>query len=179
MQIGSPRITADERITLTGTISNVDPSSISYNVYQIIDPSDRDEIRKSRENLTSNIAVSGSSIQIFNIQLFPGLNKITFKGTQGGGEVTNSIFIEYRNGPMLYDLTANLDGNNFPIIENGTTVVQSNTSKGRTTADISITGKAPNAQQVTIIVNGSSKTYSVNNTNDNTFAAAPITLAEG
>ena len=30
---------------------------------------------------------------------------------------------------MLYDLTANLDGNNFPIIENGTTVVQSNTPK--------------------------------------------------
>ena len=82
-------------------------------------------------------------------------------------------------GPMLYDLTANLDGNNFPIVESGTTVVQSTTSRGRDTADISITGKAPNAQQVTIVVNGSSKTYSVNSTNDNSFAAAPITLQKG
>ncbi|MBW7452695.1 S-layer homology domain-containing protein [Paenibacillus sepulcri] len=177
-QIGSPRITTDERITLQGTINNVDPSSISYNVYQIVNPS-TEEVGSKRENLTSNVSLNGFSIQIFNIQLFPGLNKITFKGTQGGGEVTNSIFLEYRNGPMLYDLTASLDGNQYPIIENGTTVVQSSASKGLNTADISITGKAPNAQQVTVVVNGSSKTYSVNNTNDNTFAAAPINLKKG
>ncbi|MFC4812010.1 S-layer homology domain-containing protein [Paenibacillus sp. GCM10023250] len=179
-QIGSPRVTTDERITLTGTINNVDPTSISYSVYQIIDPANPDKVGSTRENLTSNVSVNGFNVQIFNIQLFPGLNKITFKGTQGGGEVTNSIYVEYRNGPMLYDLTANLDGNSFPIGDNGsTTVVQSNTSRGRDTADISITGKAPNAQQVTIIVNGASKTYSVNSSNENSFAAAPITLQKG
>lgn len=176
--IGSPRITTDERVTLQGTLNNVDPSTISYNVYQIINP-DTEQIGSKRENLTSNVSINGFSIQIFNIQLFPGLNKITFKGTQGGGEVSNSIYIEYRNGPMLYDLTASLDGNSFPIVENGTTVVQSNPSRGRSAADISITGKAPNAQQVTIVVNGSSKTYSVNSSNNNTFAAAPITLQKG
>ncbi|WP_165822635.1 S-layer homology domain-containing protein [Paenibacillus montanisoli] len=178
-QIGSPRVTTEERITLQGTINNVDPTSISYSVYQIIDQSDESKIGSTRENLTSNISVSGFSMQVFNIQLFPGLNKITFKGTQGGGEVVNSIYVEYRNGPMLFDLTASLDGNNFPIAENGTTVVQSTTSRGRNSADISITGKAPNAQQVTIVVNGSSKTYSVNSANNNSFAAAPITLQKG
>ncbi|WP_308636665.1 S-layer homology domain-containing protein [Paenibacillus silvisoli] len=181
-QIASPRVTTEERITLQGTISNVDPSSISYSVYQITDPSNPNNISdkdNKRENLTSNISVSGSSIQIFNIQLFPGLNKLTFKGTQSGGEVANSIYVEYRDGPMLFDLTASLDGNNFPIMENGTTVVQSSTSRGRSSADISITGKAPNAQQVTIVVNGSSKTYSVNSSNNNSFAAAPITLQKG
>lgn len=176
--IGSPRITTDERVTLQGTLNNVDPSTISYNVYQIINPA-TEQIGSKRENLTSNVSINGFSVQIFNIQLFPGLNKITFKGTQGGGEVSNSIYIEYRNGPMLYDLTANLDGNSFPVVENGTTVVQSNPSRGRSSADISITGKAPNAQQVTIVVNGSSKTYSVNSSNGNTFAAAPITLQKG
>ena len=79
---------------------------------------------------------------------------------------------------MLYDLTASLDGNSFPVVENGTTVVQSTASKGKSTA-FSITGKAPNAQQVTIIVNGSSKTYAVNTTNNNSFAASPITLQKG
>lgn len=174
----SPRITTDERVTLQGTLNNVDPSTISYSVYQIINPNP-EQVGSKRENLTSNVSINGFSIQIFNIQLFPGLNKITFKGTQGGGEVSNSIYIEYRNGPMLYDLTASLDGNSFPIVENGTTVVQSNPSRGRSAADISITGKAPNAQQVTIVVNGSSKTYSVNSANNNTFAAAPITLQKG
>ncbi|SDX27885.1 S-layer homology domain-containing protein [Paenibacillus sp. CF384] len=178
-QIGSPRVTTEERITLQGTLNNVDPTSISYSVLQIIDPTDETKTGSTRENLTSNISVNGFSLQVFNIQLFPGLNKITFKGTQGGGEVANSIYVEYRNGPMLYDLTASLDGNNFPIVENGTTVVQSTTSRGRSSADISITGKAPNAQQVTIIVNGSSKTYSVNSANNDSFAAAPITLQKG
>ncbi|SFT25547.1 S-layer homology domain-containing protein [Paenibacillus sp. BC26] len=178
-QIGSPRITTEERITLQGTLNNVDPTSISYDVIQIIDPTDENKTGSKRENLTSNVSVNGFSLQIFNIQLFPGLNKITFKGTQGGGEVANSIYVEYRNGPMLYDLTASLDGNNFPVLENQTTVVQSTTSRGRSSADISITGKAPNAQQVTIIVNGSSKTYSVNSANNDSFAAAPITLQKG
>ncbi|REE91484.1 S-layer family protein [Paenibacillus taihuensis] len=183
-QQAAPRITTDERITLTGTISNVDPTSIAYNVYQITDPGDTtitsdDKVGSQRENLTSNISISGSSIQIFNIQLFPGLNKITFTGTQGGGQVSNTIYVDYHNGPMLYDLTASLDGNSFPIVENGTTVVQSSTSRGKSTADISITGKAPNAQAVTIVVNGSSKTYSVNSANNNSFAAAPIRLNQG
>lgn len=86
-QIGSPRVTTDERVTLTGTINNVDPSTISYSVYQIIDPNaqfNEDNIPNKRENLTSNVSVTGFNVQIFNIQLFPGLNKITFKGTQGG-----------------------------------------------------------------------------------------------
>ena len=34
---GTPRITTDERVTLSGTINNVDPSSISYSVYQVVD----------------------------------------------------------------------------------------------------------------------------------------------
>lgn len=173
------RVTTDEKVTLKGTISNVDPKSISYSVYQIVDPANENNVANKRENLTSNISVSGFSLQVFNIQLFPGLNKITFKGTMGGGEVTNSIYIDYHNGPMLYNLTASLDGNNFPIVEGDTTVVQSQTSRGRTKADISITGNAPNAQQVSIIVNGASKTYAVNSTNDNSFAAAPITLQQG
>ncbi|QYR22091.1 S-layer homology domain-containing protein [Paenibacillus sp. sptzw28] len=181
---GAPRITTDERVTLTGTINNVDPSSISYSTYQIVDVGDTtttadDETGSQRENLTSNITITGSSIEVFNIQLFPGLNKITFQGTKSGGQVSNSIYIEYRNGPMLYDLTANLNGNSFPIVETGTTVVQSSASNGRSTADISILGKAPNASSVTIVVNGNSKTYSVNSADNNSFIASPINIKKG
>jgi len=178
--VASPRIITDERVTLDGTIANVDPQSISYSVYEVISSADgKDEIKNKRENLTSNMFVNGSKIQIYNIPLFPGINKVTFKGTQGGGEVSNSIYIEYRNSPMMYNLTASLDGFNYPIVDAGTTVVQSPTSKGRQYADISITGNAPNAQQVTIVANGASKTYTVNTVNDSRFAAAPIRLNKG
>ncbi|OME87158.1 hypothetical protein BK120_04020 [Paenibacillus sp. FSL A5-0031] len=178
------RVTTDPRLTLNGSITGVDPSSVSYSVTQIInnkgndDPSD-DQIGSKRENITSNIYINGYSIQVYNVELFPGLNRITFRGVQGGGEVTNSIYIEYHNGPVFYDLVAQLDGNKFNIEEAGTTVVHSATSAGRQSADISITGFAPNAQQVTMDVNGSSKTYSVNSSNNYQFAASPITLQKG
>ncbi len=164
------RVTTDPSLTLTGSITGVDPSSVSYSVTQIInnkgndDPAD-DQIGSKRENITSNIYINGFNIQVYNVELFPGLNQITFKGIQGGGEVTNSIYIEYHNGPVFYDLVAQLDGNKFNIEETGTTVVHSTASAGRQSADISITGFAPNAQQVTVDVNGSSKTYSVNSSN--------------
>ncbi|WP_419875587.1 S-layer homology domain-containing protein [Candidatus Pristimantibacillus sp. PTI5] len=178
------RVTTDPSLTLTGSITGVDPSSVSYSVTQIINnkgndnPTD-DQLGSKRENITSNIYINGFSIQVFNVELFPGLNRITFKGVQGGGEVTNSIYIEYHNGPVFYDLVAQLDGNKFNIEEAGTTVVHSAASAGRQSADISITGFAPNAQQVTVDVNGSSKTYSVNSSNSYQFAASPITIQKG
>ncbi|CAM4276069.1 S-layer homology domain-containing protein [Paenibacillus tarimensis] len=171
----SPTTVTEERITLTGSISNVDPSSITYDVIQLING----EKAASRENLTSNVYVNGFNIQVFNVQLFPGLNQITFKGNQGGGQVSSSFFIDFRNGPVFSDLVASLYGNNFPLNETGTTVVHSTQTNGLSQADISITGKAMNAQQVTVIVNGSSKTYSVNTSNGYTFAASPITLRQG
>ncbi|WP_274654236.1 S-layer homology domain-containing protein [Paenibacillus humicola] len=181
---GSPRITTDQRVTLTGTINNVDPSSISYSIYQVVDvgstaTTDDDEIGSKKENLTSNVTLTGSAIQVFNLQLFPGLNKITFQGTRSGGQISNSIYIEYRDSPLLYNLTANLNGNSFPIVETGTTVVQSANSNGRATADISILGNAPNANNVTVIVNGNSKTYSVNSSDNDSFVASPVTLNKG
>jgi hypothetical protein len=178
------RVTTDPSLTLTGSITGVDPSSVSYSVVQVInnkgndDPAD-DQLGSKRENITSNIYINGFNIQVYNVELFPGLNRITFRGIQGGGEVTNSIYIEYHNGPVFYDLVAQLDGNKFNIEEAGTTVVHSTASAGRQSADISLTGFAPNAQQVTVVVNGSSKTYSVNSSNSYQFAASPITLQKG
>lgn len=175
-----PHIVTDQRVTLKGTFSNVDPSTISYSVYQIVDPSKADDKQPNqRVGLTSNIYIDGTGITIYNIQLFSGLNKIVFQGTKNGGTVSNAFFVEYRDSPMLYNLVASLDGGSFPIVENGTTVVESSGSRGKSTANISITGNAPNASSVTIVVNGSSKTYTVNSSNGSTFAASPVVLKQG
>lgn len=181
----APRITTEPRVTLTGTMSQVNGSTVSYDVVQIInnkgneDPND-DQIGQKRENITSNIYINGMNIQVFNIELFPGLNRITFNGVQGGGgAAVDSIYINYHNSPVFYDLVAQLDGNRFNIDEAGTTVVHSANSAGRNSADISITGFAPNAQSVTIVANNSSKTYNVSSSNNYQFAASPITVQKG
>ncbi|RED57651.1 S-layer homology domain-containing protein [Cohnella lupini] len=180
----SYRITTDARVTLQGSINNVNASTISYSIHQIIDDKGdtdptNDIIGTSKLDQTSNVYNEGNAITIFNIELFPGKNKITFKGLQGGGEVSDSFYIDYRNGPVFYNLLAQIDGQAFPVNESKTTVVYSNASKGRSTYDISLTGNAPNAQNVTIIVNGNSKTYNVNPSNNNSFVASPVNLKKG
>ncbi|QJD85274.1 hypothetical protein [Cohnella herbarum] len=180
----SYRITTDARVTLQGSINNVNPTTISYSVHQIIDDKNdsdptNDIIGTSKLDQTSNIYPDGNAITIFNIELFPGKNKITFKGLQNGGEVADSFYIDYRNGPLFYNLMAQIDGQAFPVTDGKTTVVYSNASKGRNNYDISITGNAPNAQNVTIVVNGNSKTYNVNPSNNNSFVASPVNLKKG
>ncbi|BBI36190.1 S-layer homology domain-containing protein [Cohnella abietis] len=180
----APRITTDARVTLQGSINNINASTISYSVFQIIDdkgnedPSD-DIIGNSKVDQTSNVYNEGNAITVFNLELFPGKNRITFKGLQGGGEVADTFYIDYRNGPVFYNLLAQIDGQAFPVNDSNTTVVYSNASKGRSNYDISITGNAPNAQSVTIIVNGNSKTYNVNPSNNNSFVASPVNLKKG
>lgn len=175
--VGSARITTNERVNLTGTINNVNGNSIKYSVYQI-NPFNEDELAKT-ENQTGNMTFSGSTINVFNVQLYPGMNKITFTGTSGASTISDSIYIEYRDSPMLYDLTAGLDGTLFNIEEAATTVVHSTTSRGKASADISISGKAPNATKVTVIVNGKSNTYSISSSSDWSFVASPINVQKG
>ncbi|WP_193726650.1 S-layer homology domain-containing protein [Paenibacillus guangzhouensis] len=180
------RIVNNERLTLNGTIHNVIGRTISYDVVQIYkklksgSTTEYEEvIVDSREGQTGNITLNGSSIQVFDIKLFPGLNRITFKGTQGTSSVEDSIYIEYRNAPMMYNLTATLNGNNFDVKEDSTTVVYSDATNGRTTADISITGNAPNAEKVTVTVNNKSWDYTVRSTDNWKFVASPVNIRKG
>ncbi|GFN32674.1 S-layer homology domain-containing protein [Paenibacillus xylaniclasticus] len=175
------RVTSNGMVTITGTLNGVDPSTVSYSVLQITDPNDpkQNENNSKRENLTSNIYINGNTIQVFNVQLFSGLNEIKFQGVKGGGIVENSIYIDYHDGPTLYDLEASLYGNSFPLNESTTTVVHSTATKGKSQTDISISGKAPNAQSVTVEVNGKSRTFSVNSTNNYSFIASPVTVQKG
>ncbi|MCM3747568.1 S-layer homology domain-containing protein [Paenibacillus pasadenensis] len=179
-----PRTTTSGRVNLEGSVSNIDPTSISYSVLQIVnnkgndDPGD-DQIGAKTEDVKGGIYLSGYNLTVNNIQLYSGLNRITFKGLQGGAEVSTSIYILYHDGPVFYNLAARLDGSTFPMKENATTVVSSGASRGRTTADIAITGNAPNAEKVTIEVNGASRSYNVSATNNYEFTISPLTLKKG
>ncbi|WP_373232268.1 S-layer homology domain-containing protein [Cohnella sp.] len=175
--VGSARITTNERVNLTGTINNVNANSIKYSVYQI-NPFN-EKVITSNENQTGNMTFSGSTINVFNVQLYPGMNKITFTGQSGASTISDSIYIEYRDSPMLFDLTAGLDGSLFNIAESETTVVHSTASRGKGSADISISGKAPNATKVSVIVNGKSNTYSISSSSDWSFVASPINVQKG
>ncbi len=119
-----------------------------------------------------------------NIKLFSGLNRITFKGLQGTTQVEDSIYVEYRNGPTIYDLKANLvDGSQaIELKEDSPAVLTASPGSpayGKTKTDISISGYAPSADKVTVEVNGRSWTYTVSSYNNYKFFASPINVNSG
>ncbi|MCM3628090.1 S-layer homology domain-containing protein [Paenibacillus glycanilyticus] len=173
------RMTTDKLVTLTGTINNVVGNSISYSVYNIKRNDASETPVKSIENQTANIRLSGNNITVSNLELYPGLNKITFKGIYGTSTVTESIYIEYRDNPLLYDLTANIRGVQYSILEDATTVLQSPMSEGKDSEDISISGVAPNATKVVVVMNGKSYEYRVSDSGDYKFIASPLNIKAG
>ncbi|MCR8844783.1 S-layer homology domain-containing protein [Paenibacillus sp. SC116] len=176
----SARVTSDERITLDGSINGVGAKGISYTVQQItMTPDDKEHVVASREEQTANIIINGTNLKVFNLQLFSGLNRITFKGLQGSTEVYDSIYVEYRNGPTLTDLQVSLNGARQELKEIGTTIVKSTTPTNKDSASVSITGKAKNAEKVQVVVNNNSWTFNVSKNNNWEFFASPIVLNKG
>ncbi|WP_051217265.1 S-layer homology domain-containing protein [Paenibacillus assamensis] len=176
----SARVTSDERITLDGSINGVSAKGISYSVQQItITPGGQEHVVTSRDEQTANIIVNGTNLKVFNLQLFSGLNRITFKGLQGSTEVYDSIYVEYRNGPTLSDLQVSLNGARQELKELETTIVNSKSPNNSNTASVSITGKAKNAEKVQVVVNNNSWTFNVSKNNNWEFFASPILLTKG
>lgn len=179
---GNARIVSTQSVTLTGTINGVVGNSISYNVKQIT----WDGVEETKENETEEITTGISSntgdnkFTVSNLTLFPGLNKITFKGIAGTSTVSESIYIEYRNSPMLYDLNVTFENKDFPMPEDQPTMLYSTAPVVQSTGEIVISGKAPNAQKVTVVINDRSYEFNVStSTTESRFSTSVLSIEKG
>ncbi|MCF6093289.1 S-layer homology domain-containing protein [Microaerobacter geothermalis] len=141
----SPTTVNTPKIDITGSFSGVTADSIQYKVEQYVGST----VGQVSTYTKSGLSVSGLSFQAIGVTLFEGKNKITFSGNQGGIERTQSIWVIYDNAPILYDLEVVAPSGNLPINDSDVTIV--------TNQKISIRGKAPNADSVTISTGGVSK----------------------
>lgn len=180
--VDSARVVNTDEVDLTGSINNVN-GNISYSVYQIVENDDGEwEAVTSNVGQTGGVTVDGFDLTVTDLQLYAGMNKITFKGTNGSKSVEESIYIEFRNGPTLSNLKASLSGETVDLSEDSTAVLtaaERSSDYGQDTADVIISGVAKNAQSVTVTVNGKSWTYKVSSYNDYKFTASSITVNEG
>lgn len=177
----TPRITMDKFVTLTGTLNNVVGSSINYKVAQITLNGTAETEINTTETLTAGITPSTTNtFSVTNVELFAGLNKITFSGTSGTSTVSESIYIEYRNTPLLYDLLISYNNKSFDMQETATTVIYSTSTVVEDTGEIVITGKAPNADAVTVIVNGESYEFPVSSSSgEYRFTSSLLAINKG
>jgi hypothetical protein len=177
----SARIVSTQSIELTGTINGVVGSSISYNVKQITPTEDEKELNKTEEITTGIFTTGTNQITVSNLILFPGMNKITFRGVAGSSTVSESIYIEYRDSPMLYDLKVQFENQEYDIAENEPTMLYSSASTVQSNGTIVITGRAPNATKVNVSINGRSFDFNVSSTaaNLSRFGTSQLTIDKG
>lgn len=122
---GNARIVSAKTIQIDGTINGVVGSSISYNVKQVTSTGLEEELNTTEE-ITTGISTTGDNrISVSSLILFPGMNKITFKGIAGTSIVTESIYIEYRDNPMLYDLKVTFENQDYDMKETEPTMLYS------------------------------------------------------
>ncbi|OBZ09958.1 S-layer homology domain-containing protein [Bacillus sp. FJAT-26390] len=179
---GSARIVSSQSVRLEGTINGVVGNSISYNVKQITLNGTTEKETNTTEEITTGISTSSgdNSIVISNLTLFPGLNKITFKGIAGTSTVSESIYIEYRNSPMLYDLKTTFENKDYAMPEDQPTMLYSTAPVVIQNGEIVISGKAPNAQKITVVINGRSYEFNVSNsTSDSRFSTSLLSIQKG
>ncbi|RJX36927.1 S-layer homology domain-containing protein [Paenibacillus pinisoli] len=174
------RIVSTKTIQINGTINGVVGSSISYNVKQVTSTG-LEEILNTTEEITTGITTTGDNrISINSLILFPGMNKITLKGIAGSSIVQESIYIEYRDNPMLYDLKVTFENKDYDMKETEPTMLYSTTPNVTQQGQIVITGRAPNATKVTIDINGRSYDFNVSTgNNNNRFSTSQLTIDKG
>ncbi|MGZ9586287.1 S-layer homology domain-containing protein [Paenibacillus marinisediminis] len=173
------RVTTDERVNLSGTVNGIsDFKTITYTVSKVVKNGTQETTIESREGLVGNITQSGTKITVSNIQLYDGMNRITFQGNVGISPVPpESVYIEYRNGPTLQDLKVN----NQELKENEATVITSsnNNSTNKDSINVSISGIAKNAEQVKVTTDSGSWTYNVSRSSGWKFTAGAVNIKRG
>lgn len=174
----SARIVSSKYVTLNGTINGVVGSSISYKVEQIT--AINDTVLNSTEDITTGITTTGDNqLTVSNVELFPGLNKITFKGVAGTSTQEESIYIEFRDSPMLNDLRILFENQAYDVLEDGVTMLYTSAQTQASTGVITIDGYAPNATKVTVDINNYSYDFNVSQTGNFRFTTSQLTINKG
>lgn len=173
----SPTKTNDKAIRLEGSYNSVSESSIVYSVEQILDK-DANPMRVGlkRQKTTAGLAAINGTITVVGLELFPGLNRVTFEGKAGFSDLKDTFFIEYIDNPVIYDLKFLGRSGEYPLTEDKIVVTQDMTTQ-LNTGNITMEGQAPNAAEVFVYINEDfNKSFRVVN---NRFFASGLTLRPG
>jgi|GEM_PF-3155523 len=169
------------RISLSGTLSNVSSSGITYTVERMsVDGSSVIQIR-DKSSIGVTVSTDGTKLTVTNLELFPGKNRLTFYGKRGSSEVKTVLpIIEYIDSPILYNLAFTGGGQKLQLSETGVTVVPSSFSNNVSQGLFSIEGNAPNAREVIVEYgDNESRNATVREDGTNYFVLNQVKLKKG
>lgn len=149
--------TTSGTITITGAYAFVSKDTMRVKVEQLNSVVEGNKTKwepdATRSNTTAVTAstAGNNKFSANNLTLFPGFNRITFYGSQGSVERSDTFYVLYDQVPFIQDFKIFTDpstGSNtsYGLNEGSQTVVN--------TQFVSVQGKVQNANKVTVSLNG-------------------------
>lgn len=105
-----------------GTFQDVSGTSLSVRVDQIAYSGTEWKIQDGKTRNSSVPSPSPNRYQISKLQLFPGYNKITLTGQQGGVDKSDIFYVLYESGPVLVSLQL-YEGNTLVDVNQSSRIV--------------------------------------------------------
>ncbi|MBW4081687.1 S-layer homology domain-containing protein [Paenibacillus sp. S150] len=167
-------LTTNPTLSITGTYSQVTASSMKVTIEQLTQDSSgkwvTDSTRLTTGTVTPDTNSPSNRFTASGVVLYTGFNKITFSGMQGNLTRSESFYVLYDKVPYLTSLQV-LGGPTALNLNEGTQVVVPVDS-------ITLQGKATNATQVTVSLNGGTPLLTTL-LEDGTFFTPALTLKPG
>lgn len=164
-------VTSSEQI-ITGTFTNVTGSTLGVNI-QLMNLRNGTWVPDATRVAPGVVTVDPNRPDNrfrSTITLFPGMNKVTFTGSQGPSERSETFYILYDSVPYLEKLQVMGGSDNLNLNEGAQVVVN--------TGEVTIQGVAKNSSKVTIALNGGSE-LPTSLLQDGTFFSPVLTLKPG
>ncbi|WP_427052081.1 S-layer homology domain-containing protein [Paenibacillus sp. TC-CSREp1] len=164
-------VTSSEQ-EITGTFTNVTGSTLGVNI-QLMNLKDGKWVADATRVAPGVVTVDPNRPDNrfrSTITLFPGMNRVTFTGSQGPSERSESFYILYDSVPYIEKLQVLGGPDNLNLNEGSQVVVNS--------GEVTLQGVAKNSTKVTISLNGGSE-LPTSLLQDGTFFSPVLTLKPG
>ncbi|WP_405154162.1 S-layer homology domain-containing protein [Paenibacillus sp. FSL K6-0108] len=158
---------------VTGTFTNVTGSTLGANV-QLMNLKDGTWVPDSTRVAPAVVTVDPDRPDNrfkATLTLFPGMNKVTFTGSQGPSERSESFYILYDSVPYIEKLQVLGGADNLDLNEGSQVVVD--------TGDVTIQGVAHNSSKVTVSLNNGEALPTSLSQQDGTFFSPMLRLKAG
>jgi hypothetical protein len=162
----------DSQFSITGTYTKVTGSTLGVNVQQLTWETDR------WVGSPSHVTSGAMSLDVSRpdnrfearMSLYPGVNKVTFTGSQGLNDRSETFYVLFDTVPYMEKLVVHGGADALNLNEGAQTVVP--------VQQVTLEGKAQNATKATIEVNGG-KALATTLLSDGTFFTPPLQLNPG
>jgi hypothetical protein len=147
------KISNSSTMSITGIFQQVTGSSITLTVDQITSINGALWKVESGRTFTTAVGTTSNRFTVNGVELFPGYNRLTLTGAQGGSTMTDVFYVLYDSAPLINRLQITSNNTNFDLNESANLVLNTPVAYIQGTAD-NATNVSVNGLNASVLSNG-------------------------